>query len=481
MSFTREINRLMSGLLLVFFVIIGSATYWAIVGENSILLREDNPRLVEDEARIRRGRIFDTNNILLAESVLDADGFLERTYYHPEMYSALGYFSLRYGTAGAEAAYDGYLRGDIFNDELNSFIEQDLLHVPQQGFDIQLTIDVEVQQTIVDQLGDYHGAAVVLSVPDGKVLGLVSLPIYDPNTLDEDWESLIDAEDNPFFNRALQGQYQPGGMLQTPLMVAGILTQQPFDIVTADANRPISVEDSQLRCATEPESPDLTYTEAYAYGCPFPFSLLAQDTTTSSLQNIFDAFRLSSPPTLDGFVIDNNPLLEVTPEVTPEFNLVEDIIGQGDLTINPLGMASLTSAVVNGGNAPQPYALQAFHLPDETWQLNSADRVSIPLLTANSARRLRELMINNIQIGASVPANRPDLTIGGHTALAISGDETQTWFIGFVSLEDNRGAVIALVVEDTNDASEIARIGGVILESAANSLRASIGQTNISG
>lgn len=474
MSFTHEINRLMLGFLIVLFIIIGSATYWAITGDTSILLREDNPRLVEDEARIRRGRIYDIYDVLLAESMLNEDGFLQRTYYHPEMYSALGYFSLRYGTAGAEAAYDAYLRGEIFSDEVDRFIEQDLLHVPQQGLDIQLTLDVDVQQTIVNQLGDYHGAAVVLSVPDGKVLGLVSLPTYDPNTLDEDWEILVDAEDNPFFNRALQGQYQPGGMLQTPLMVAGILTQQPFDIVTADANRPIIVEDTQLRCAVEPQTPDLTYTQAYAYGCPFPFSLLAQDVTTSSLQNIFDAFRLSSPPRLSGFVSEVNPPLEITPEVTPEFSLVQDIIGQGNLTINPLGMASLVSAVINNGNAPQPYALQAYHLPDETWQENSVDGASIPLLTANSARRLRELMINNIQVGASVPAGRPNLTIGGHTALAISGDETQTWFIGFVLLEDNRGAVIAMVVEDTDDAPEIAHIAGEILESAANSLRESV-------
>lgn len=474
MSFTHEINRLMLGLLTVLFIIIGSASYWAVVGTNSILLREDNPRLVEDEARIRRGRIYDTQNTLLAESVLNEDGFLERRYYHPEMYSALGYFSLRYGTAGAEAAYNSYLRGEIFDDELNKFIEQDLLHIPQQGLDIQLTLDVDVQQTIVNQLGDYHGAAVVLSVPDGKVLGLVSLPTYDPNTLDEDWESLVDAEDNPFFNRALQGQYQPGGMLQTPLMVAGILTQQPFDIVTADANRPVLVEDTQLRCAIEPETPDLTYTEAYAYGCPFPFSLLAQDVTASSLQNIFDAFRLASPPNLSGFTIEANPTPEVTPELTPEFNLTEDIIGQGDLTINPFGMASLVSAIINNGNAPQPYALQAYHLPDEVWQENFVDRASIPLLTANSARRLRELMINNMQVGASVSANRPNLTIGGHTALAISGDEIQTWFIGFVLLEDNRGAVIAIVAEDTDDATEIAHIAGEILESATNSLRESV-------
>lgn len=196
MAFTREISRLMFGLLVVLFIVIGSATYWAVVGADSILLREDNPRLVEDEASIQRGSIYDRQDQLLAQTAVSEDGGLERIYYHPESYSAVGYFSLRYGTGGAEAAFDDYLRGDIFLNEVDSVIQQDVLHIPQQGADIRLTLDVSVQQSIVNEMGGSRGALVVLSVPDGQVLGLVSLPSYDPNTLDDDWETLIEAEGN---------------------------------------------------------------------------------------------------------------------------------------------------------------------------------------------------------------------------------------------------------------------------------------------
>ena len=181
---------------------------------------------------------------------------------------------------------------------------------------------------------------------------------------------------------------------------------------------------------------------------------------------------MNSPPIIAGYVLDNpGDEAEATPEATPELSLVEDIIGQGELTINPLGMAGIASAVINTGNAPQPYLLDAYQDTDGAWITVAAPATNTPLMTANAARRLRELMINNTSIGASVNAANNDLTIGGHTALAISGDETQTWFIGFVTLEDNRGAAVAIVLEDTSDASEIARIGGLILESAANALR----------
>ncbi|MGJ3240538.1 MAG: penicillin-binding transpeptidase domain-containing protein [Anaerolineae bacterium] len=471
MTFTREISRLMFGLLLAFFMIVASAGYWAIVGAEDILQRNDNPRLVEDEARIQRGSIYDRQGVLLAQTRSDDNGMLQRIYHYPETYSALGYFSLRYGTAGAEAAYDDYLRGEIELDTLNSVIQREWLHQPQQGLDIRLTLDRTLQQVIVEQMTDYSGAVIVLNVPDGAVLGLVSLPTYDPNRLSTEWENFVASDGNPFFNRALQGQYQPGGMLQTPLMVAGILTQQPFDIVTAAANRPIPVGDMQLNCARQPQDADLSYTEAYAYACPFPFALLARELNPSSLQNILAAFRLDSPPRLQGFVSDDLPVLqpENTPESMPELTLMENVIGQGNLTITPLSMATIASAIINDGNAPQPYVLDAYRSQQSTWIPQLPIATSTPLMTADAARRLQGLMIENTRLGASVPAARDSLTVGAHTALAISGDEIQTWFIGFVSTGTLEGVAVALVLEDVSDASEAARIGGIILEQAVMS------------
>ncbi|MEO1165671.1 MAG: penicillin-binding transpeptidase domain-containing protein, partial [Chloroflexota bacterium] len=455
MAFTREINRLMFGLLLAFFAIVGSASYWAVVGADSILLRDDNPRLVEAEIAIQRGSIYDADNHVLAESVL-VDEQTVRQYPHEAMNSIVGYFSFRYGVAGAEAAYNDYLRGEVGTDPLATIIEQDVLHLPAQGADVRLTLDLDVQEAIADALSGRTGAVVVLSVPDGAVLGMMSLPTYDPNTLDAEWDNLIVQEGDLFFNRALQGQYQPGGMLQTPLMVAGILTDQPFDVLTADANRPLMIDDRTLTCAVEPPQPDLTYSQAYAYGCPVPFSLLANDINPTSLQNIVSAFRLDAQPTLAGFIVEpettdkisSSATEEATPESTPTvdanqptLSLVEDLVGQGDLTINPLNMATVASAVINAGNAPQPFALNAYRLPEapeNAWITVDADLPTQPLMTATAARRLRQLMLSNVEIddSASVLASSASITIGGHTALAVSGDETQAWFIGFTTVAE---------------------------------------------
>src|SRR5690349_15320810 len=104
MRSTREINRLLTGVLICFAIIALAAGYWAMFGMDTILRREDNPRLVEAEAGILRGDIVDRSDNILVTSTEEADGSVTRTYEYPETSSALGYYSLRYGTAGAEAA-----------------------------------------------------------------------------------------------------------------------------------------------------------------------------------------------------------------------------------------------------------------------------------------------------------------------------------------------------------------------------------------
>ena len=64
--------------------------------------------------------------------------------------------------------------------------------------------------------------------------------------------------------------------------------------------------------------------------------------------------------------------------------------------------------------------------------------------------------------------HKPDLTISGHAGLAYVGTTAQSWFIGFVSTANNRGAAIAVVLEDTNDANLAAGIAGQVLSTAYN-------------
>jgi len=472
MQFAREINRLLLGVLAVLLIVAGSATYWAIVGADTILDRKDNPRQVEAEASIRRGSIFDRNGQLLVETT-DADGGLMRRYLHPETYSALGYFSLRYGVNGAEAAYNTTLRGDDRPSDFNTYFSMDILHRPHQGSDVRLTFDLAIQQQVAHIMAGRQGAAIVLAVPSGEVLAMVSAPTFDPNTLDTEWERLIAEPGNPFFNRALQGNYQPGGTLQTPLIAAAMLTGIPLDTPIDDATRPLSIANVNLRCAAFLSPRALTLREAYLFGCPYPFAQLADELGIEGVQAIFDTFHLDSPPTLAGFVVQPAD----TPTASPSTfslnsdNLAQNALGQGELTITPLEMAMIGAAIVNDGNAPEPYTLQETRPPgSEAWIPATHLHPSIPLTTANTARQLQDMMRLAVANGAAQNAGRANIDIGGHATLAYSGEGAQAWFVGFATLGGRQGVAVAIVIENSDDPGLAADIGGSALAIARDAL-----------
>jgi peptidoglycan glycosyltransferase len=460
MQFTREINRLLLALLIAFGIIALAAAYWAVFGSDTILLRQDNPRLVLAEASIRRGSIFDRNDKLLVTSLPNEKG-VQRDYLQSPTYSALGYFSLRYGTSGAEAAYDRTLRGD----DLPQNLLDSLMHRPRRGSDIRLTLDMDVQSQVAAALGDRTGAVVMLAVPSGEVLALVSTPTFDPNVLDANWEQLTKAPGQPFFNRALQGRYQPGGVLQTPLIAAALLSNHPLDAPIANATRPVQIASLDLRCAVFLPVRSLTLREAYAFGCPAPFAQLVNALGLGTTQAAFDTFHLRELPTLPGFVVQPSDAATQTPQLLlTTDNLVANALGQGGLTVTPMGMAVIAGAIVNDGNAPQPTALLAVRRPDTSvWIPDSNSRPSLPLTTANTARQLQDMMRLAVAQGAAQNAGRPNIDIGGHAALAYSGDQSQAWFVGFATLGGRQGVAVAVVLENSTDPGLAADIGGTAL------------------
>ncbi len=455
----NEIQRLLLAFLMPLLGIAMIAFYWAIIEPGRALNRDDNPRLFADRAAISRGLIVDRDDNPLVISIRDANNRIRREYLNPAMNSALGYYSLRYGVGGAEAAYDALLNGDDLATTIQTYIQQDLLHQPQAGADIRLTLDSEVQNTLMTLMDGRTGAAVVLSVPDGDVLGMISLPTYDPNTLDSTWDTLIDDPGNPFFNRVLQANYQPGGMMYTLLLITALVENISLDTRYEDADQPLIFDDITLTCTTQPPQTDLTLLEAYIYGCPAPFAAMIETLGITELTDTFQLFQLDNPVTLAGFV----PPTPANPQMDADATLtLLDVLGQGEITFTPLQMASVMTSVINIGNALEPYALLATHPPNATeWQLAHPTPRTRPITTANTSRTLQNAL-RQAQL-----ERESTVDIGGQAALAFSGEETLVWFAGFARIERQDGVVVVVVLENSDDLEEATRIGRHVLETAA--------------
>lgn len=461
-NFTREINRLLLGLLFGFIIMTLAATYYALIGHFTLLQREDNPRLVEAQRAILRGTIYDRTETQLATSTHDSNGFAVREYTEPAMSSALGYYSYRYGAAGVEAAYDDILIGA----DLPPNAAQLLLNQPVMGSDIRLTFDLSVQQAIVDAMQDQTGAAVVMTVPDGNLLAMVSLPTYNANTLDQDWPTLIEADGNPFFNRVLQGTYQPGSLLQTSMILTALERDQTLSVQFPSGSQATELDDITLSCLIQPPQANITLREAYLYGCPTPFAQIAPSFTPAAIRSTFDILRLEEPITLNGF-IQLDPEAPTTRTRLSRTNLRDNVLGQGGLSLSPMNAAMVMAAIINDGNAPRPRVITAQRPPSATtWQPLTQHIPTSAYMTAPNARRLSEILRASAQEGTASHVDWGTLDAGGQAALAYAGDETHVWFTGFAVLPTRENVVVAVVLENTDNYEMAVEIGKTALEAA---------------
>jgi peptidoglycan glycosyltransferase len=479
----RELNRVAGALMVAFVVVALGTVFWTVVQADSLLARQDNARNVIAEQGIRRGAIFDQDGELLASSTVAEDGIARRVYPHPEAAGAVGYYSFKYGPAGIEAAYDAQLSGDDLQDNWQAFVD-DTLHRWQRGSDIRSTIDLDVQLAAASALGNRSGAVVLVHVPSGRVLAMVSQPGYDPNSIDADWEKLTKNElTSPLLNRVTAGKYQPGGALQTVILAAVLaahpdLSDQGGAVLNSEvpgALDPVQLDELVLTCLDETPEGDLTLAQSYAFGCPAPFvNALGEILTPERLWERFEAVGLLDVPVLIGFDPEVGNLPDAFTEATSPEALRASLAGQGRLTVTPLQMVQIVAAVANRGNAVPLHLVEAVRQPgSDDWNTINVPALQPALLREDVAAAVRLTML---QAAAESPyvrrATRGDLVLYGHSARSFAGPGARpfAWFLGFVdqSEGDDRSAIaVVVVVENESDPGVAADIAGAALEAAA--------------
>ncbi|MCG8013392.1 MAG: penicillin-binding protein 2, partial [Candidatus Thiodiazotropha weberae] len=141
------------------------------------------------------------------------------------------------GKNGVEKSYESLLHGAVGLQQVEVNAKGRVLRVlenqpPQPGNDLQLFLDMRLQSTALEALGEYNGAVVAIDIETGGVLTMVSKPGYNPNLFVEgissrDYRALEESPDNPLFNRAIRGQYPPGSTVKPFIGLAGL----EYDVV----------------------------------------------------------------------------------------------------------------------------------------------------------------------------------------------------------------------------------------------------------
>ncbi len=145
----------------------------------------------------------------------------------------VGYSATRFiGKRGVEKFYEHSLHGQVgyqqVETDAHGRIRQVLaINPPVAGQNITLHLDNRLQIAATAALGGRRGAIVALDPRSGGILALVSNPGYDPNLFitgmsGEQYAELTDSRVKPLFNRAINGQYAPGSTYKPVVGLAGI-------------------------------------------------------------------------------------------------------------------------------------------------------------------------------------------------------------------------------------------------------------------
>lgn len=456
---SRRIEQLGLALLVGFSVVALTLTYWSTVRSDALLAREDNPRAIEAERRVQRGRILDRNDFVLADTVGAIDS-RSRVYPLPESGPAVGYYSLRFGRAGIEATYDAHLRGQ--NQNFWSDAMRRLIHEPRVGTDIRLTLDAALQKQATDSMiaANVTGGLVLLELteiggePVAEIRAMVSQPAYDPNLIDTEFEQLAAGQPGPLVNRATQAQYQPGLVTQ-PLITAAALDSGliSLDATLEEPFLPVTIDGQVLRCAqprVEGDASHYTWADMANLRCPAPLQALGNKIGTPTLEDIFRRFGLDQAPDLP---------LPAAVNGAPILNPGLAAIGQDTLTLTPLQVALAIGALAGDGRLPGPRLVESLAGADGRWEPQPAGQP--PAGTASVSP----------EVAAAVRASWPvanGASIFANIVLAGPGDSRNAWFLG-IAPEGNPRFVLALVLEGETDTSTAEEIGGELLLSAMTS------------
>ncbi|KKK32883.1 hypothetical protein WN59_12595 [Salinicoccus sediminis] len=360
------------------------------------------------------------------------------------------------GKRGIEKLYEEKLRPEHgYNisivDGNGEEVENLFSKEPEDGEDVELTIDNEIQQTIYSNLEDDSGASVAMDPSNGDMLATVSYPSPSPYDFmfgisQSDYDALNEDEDNPLlnkFNRATSP-----GSTQKMLTSIVAMNSEGFD---KNATRTITGKGwqkdgswggYQVNRYHEIDG-EFDLKRALTYSDNIYMAQTALDLGAETFVQGMEDLGIGHVYDTDYPIYTSQVANEET--IDSDIQLADTAYGQGQLMISPIQITSIYSAIINGGDVYTPHILK-----------ESEDEVQIEGISSQeNLNYLEEAM------RAVVTENHPDDTerdyaeFAGKTGTSENkvsqesrGSETG-WFIGYDQGE--KDMMMSLYVEDVED------------------------------
>ena len=439
----------------IFISLIGYMVYFNVEKREDVISSPYNTRQNQLADRITRGKILSSDGQTLAYTETDGEGNETRVYPYGNKFAHVVGYDCN-GKNGIEALANFSLMSSH-----NNYIEQvknEILENKNPGDSVVTTLNTKLQEAAYNALGSYNGAVVVLDPKTGAVLASVSKPDFNPNTVEEDWDALVnDSANSSLLNRATQGAYPPGSIFKVVDALAYLREHGTIDGFSYNCKGSITVDDHKIPCFGGEVHGSEDFTKAFAKSCNTAFTQIGLDLGAKNLQETAESLLFNSklpiPLEYNKSKFDlgsapGNPLL------------MQTAIGQGNTLVSPMHMAMITAAIANDGKLMKPYYIEKVETVSGQTVETTKPSAYKELMTAEEAGVLKALMTEVVKSGTATKLSGESYSAAGKTGSAeYTGSDgkikTHSWFIGFSNVEE-LDLAIAVIAEGAGTGSKVA-------------------------
>lgn len=389
------------------------------------------------------------------------------------------------GKTGLEKHYEGVLSGipgkvQIIKNAMGVKRGDEILSNPQRGHNLVLNIDLNFQKKVYEALeksikniGSKKGAAVALDPRNGSILALVSYPAYDNNVFSggisaADFNKLQRDPYQPFFNRAIAAKYPTGSTIKPFLASAAlqekiispekkindpgyILVQSKYDpsvIYKFGGVEPHGFVD--MREAIAVSSNIYFYTIGGGYGDQ-------KGLGPSLIKKYLDLFGweektgIDLPGEFGGFIPDPEWKKQAKNESWWDGDTYNLSIGQSDLQVTPLQVASAYAAIANGGTLYEPQIVgkivDGSGENSKTITEFQPEIIRQNFISSDNLKIIREGMRDGVVRGSSSTLNNLPVKVAGKTGTVETGKDGifNTWSSNFAPYDDPEIVFVATI------------------------------------
>ena len=364
------------------------------------------------------------------------------------------------GYFGLEGLYDLDLRGRsglvrrekdaVGRPILMGFLERE---EERDGRSLLTTIDRTVQfiaaqelEKALEKYGAVSGSVVVMEPETGAILGMVSLPTYDP-------ETYFDFEEKIFPNPAVTDFYEPGSTFKV-LVMAAALNEGVVDPETKcdQCAGPITIADYSIHTWNDEYYPESTATEILIHSDNVGMVFVGQALGKGKLFEYLERFGFGQLTGVD-LQDDTSPALRPR-EKWGEIDLATASFGQG-IAVSPLQMVRAVGAIANNGEMVKPFLAKGVLDQEKLTDIKLENKKRV--ISPKTASTMTQMMVEAVEQGETKWIKPIGFTIAGKTGTAqipVAGhyDEEKTIasFVGFAPAKDSRFVMLVTLREPSS-------------------------------